>query len=158
LRAQGLIRRFALGVGLAVLVVALDTITKRWASIELVDGDMVIISNFLVLTFTENPGAAFSLFENAGPVLGLAAIAVSAALLWSLRVERPRMETAAYGLIIGGALGNLVDRVSRGPGLLDGKVIDWIDLWWIPTFNVADMSITIAVGLLLIHAWLTRSS
>lgn len=153
-----MIRRFALGVGLAVLVVALDTITKRWASIELVDGDMVIIPNFLVLTFTENPGAAFSLFENAGPALGLAAIAVSAALLWSLRVERPRMETAAYGLIIGGALGNLVDRVSRGPGLLDGKVIDWIDLWWIPTFNVADMSITIAVGLLLIHAWLTRSS
>ena len=68
------------------------------------------------------------------------------------------METAAYGLIIGGALGNLVDRVFRGPGLLDGRVIDWIDLWWIPTFNVADMSITIAVALLLIHAWLTRST
>jgi signal peptidase II len=59
-------------------------------------------------------------------------------------------------LIIGGALGNLVDRIFRGPGFLDGKVIDWIDLWWIPTFNVADMSITVAVGLLLIHAWQTR--
>lgn len=153
-----MIRRYALGVGLATLVVVLDIVTKRWASIHLVDSDRVIITDFLVLTFTENPGAAFSLFENAGPFLGIAAIVVGVALLWSLRRERPMMETAAYGLIIGGALGNLVDRVFRGPGLLDGKVIDWIDLWWIPTFNVADMSITIAVGLLLIQAWLTRSS
>jgi signal peptidase II len=133
-----LIRRYALGAGLASFVVLLDVITKRWASIELVDGDIM--------------------FENAGPFFGIAAITVSVALLWSLRLERPWMETAAYGLIIGGALGNLVDRVFRGPGLLDGRVIDWIDLWWIPTFNVADMSITIAVGLLLIHAWRTRST
>jgi signal peptidase II len=81
---------------------------------------------------------------------------VSAVILWSLRRERPLLETVAYGLIVGGALGNVVDRIFRGPGLLDGTVIDWIDLWWIPTFNVADMSITIAVGLLLIHAWQTR--
>jgi signal peptidase II len=96
------------------------------------------------------------MFENAGPFLGVTAMVVSAFILWSLRLERPVLETAAYGLIIGGALGNLVDRIFRGPGFLDGKVIDWIDLWWIPTFNVADMSITIAVGLLLIHAWQTR--
>lgn len=153
-----MIRRYALGAGLAALVVVGDMITKRWASIELVDGDIVIIPGFLLLTFTENPGAAFSMFENAGPFFGLAALTVSAALLWSLRHDRPWMETAAYGLIIGGALGNLVDRVFRGPGMLDGRVIDWIDLWWIPTFNMADMSITIAVALLLIHAWLTRST
>ncbi len=149
-------RRFALGVGLALLVVVVDAATKRWASIELVDGDLVLIPNFLVLTFTENSGAAFSMFQNGGPIFGTAAIVVTGGLLWALRLERPMAETVAYGLIIGGALGNLVDRVMRGPGLLDGKVIDWIDLWWIPTFNVADMSITIAVGLLLIHAWMTR--
>ena len=97
-----MIRRYALGAGLAALVVLLDVITKRWASIELVDSDIVIIPNFLVLTYTENPGAAFSMFENAGPFFGIAAITVSAALLWSLRLERPWMETAAYGLIIGG--------------------------------------------------------
>jgi signal peptidase II len=156
LRTQGLIRRYALGAGLAILVVLVDAVTKRWASIELVDGDIVLIPDFLVLTFTENPGAAFSMFENAGPFLGTVALAVSAALLWSLRLERPMLETAVYGLIIGGALGNVVDRIFRGPGFLDGKVIDWIDLWWIPTFNVADMSITIAVSLLVIHTWLTR--
>jgi signal peptidase II len=66
------------------------------------------------------------------------------------------LEVCAFGLIVGGALGNLLDRITRGDGFLDGHVIDWINLWWIPTFNVADMSITIAVVLLLIQAWRTR--
>jgi len=151
-----LTRRYTVAVGLAALVVTVDALTKRWASIEFAEGPRVLIQDFLLLRFTENPGAAFSLLQDAGPYLGVAAIVVSLGLLWSIRLERPAMETVAYGLIVGGALGNLVDRLFRGPGLLDGKVIDWIDLWWIPTFNVADMSITIAVTLLVVHAWLTR--
>jgi signal peptidase II len=59
----------------------------------------------------------------------------------------------AFGLIIGGALGNLIDRIARGPGILDGKVIDWIDLRPIPTFNVADSAITVAVAILIIGSW-----
>jgi len=151
-----LIRRYAVAVGLATTVVVIDVVTKRWASISLTGEPLVIIPGFLELSYTENPGAAFSLFQNAGPFLGLAAIAVSIGILWSLRRDRPILETIAFGLIVGGAVGNLVDRVFRGSGFLDGHVIDWINLWWIPTFNVADMSITIAVGLLLIHAWRTR--
>ena len=149
-------RRYTVGAGLAALVVTVDALTKRWASLELAEAPLVVVPDFLRLSFTENPGAAFSLFQDAGPFLGVAAIVVSVGLLWSIRLERPAMETIAYGLIVGGALGNLVDRIFRGPGFLDGKVIDWIDLWWIPTFNVADMSITIAVTLLVVHAWLTR--
>ncbi len=151
-----MIRRYAVALGLAGLVVAVDSLTKRWASIEFADGPVTVIPGFLEFTFTENPGAAFSLFQDAGAFLGIAAIGVSTALIWSLRKDRPILETIAYGLIVGGALGNLVDRIFRGPGLLDGKVIDWVNLWWIPTFNVADMSITIAVCLLLIQAWRTR--
>jgi signal peptidase II len=151
-----LIRRYAIAVGLAAAVVLVDLLTKRWASIELVSEPLVIIPGFLELSYTENPGAAFSLFQNAGPFLGAAAIAVTTGLLMSLRRERPLLETAAFGLIIGGALGNLIDRIFRGEGVLDGYVIDWVNLWWIPTFNIADMSITIAVGLLLIQAWRTR--
>jgi signal peptidase II len=151
-----LIRRYAIAVGLAAAVVLVDLLTKRWASIELVSEPLVMIPGFLELSYTENPGAAFSLFQNAGPFLGAAAIAVTTGLLMSLRRERPLLETAAFGLIIGGALGNLIDRIFRGEGVLDGYVIDWVNLWWIPTFNIADMSITIAVGLLLIQAWRTR--
>ncbi|HEY7468083.1 MAG TPA: signal peptidase II [Acidimicrobiia bacterium] len=151
-----MIRRYAIAVGLAAAVVLVDLLTKRWASIELVSEPLVMIPGFLELSYTENPGAAFSLFQNAGPFLGAAAIAVTTGLLMSLRRERPLLETAAFGLIIGGALGNLIDRIFRGEGVLDGYVIDWVNLWWIPTFNMADMSITIAVGLLLIQAWRTR--
>ena len=56
------------------------------------------------------------------------------------------------GLVMGGAVGNLVDRLTRGDGLLNGRVTDWIDLWFIPNFNVADASISIGVALLLFWA------
>ena len=151
-----MIRRYAVAVGLAAAVVVTDALTKRWASVSLTGDPLVIIPGFLELSYTENPGAAFSLFQNAGPFLGMAAIAVTTGLLWSLRRDRPMLEVVAFGLIIGGALGNLLDRIFRGEGFLDGHVIDWVNLWWIPTFNVADMSITVAVALLFIHAWRTR--
>ena len=148
-----MIRRYALAVGLGAGTVVIDFLTKKWASDALVDDPREIIGGFLTLVYVENPGAAFSLFKGAGPFLGVAAFLVASGILWSLRHERPRLEVVAFGLIIGGATGNLVDRIVRGSGFLDGKVIDWIDLWWIPTFNIADMSITVAVGLLLIQSW-----
>ncbi len=150
-----MIRRYRLPLLIAFSVVTADLWTKRHAANSLADSDVVVIPGFLRLTFVENPGAAFSMFQNAGPFFGVAAIVVSAAILWSLRVDRPRLEVVAFGLVIGGAVGNLADRLFRGPGFLDGKVIDWVDLWWIPTFNVADASITVAVALLLIQAWVT---
>lgn len=151
-----MIRRYVVAVGLATGVVVVDALTKRWASIELQGNPIEIVPGFLTLTYTENAGAAFGLFKNAGPVLGIAAIAVTAGLAWSLRVDRPGLEVVAFGLIIGGAVGNLIDRVFRGDGFLDGMVIDWVNLWWIPTFNVADAAITVAVVLLVIHSWLNR--
>ena len=151
-----MIRRYVVALGLATAVVVLDAVTKRWAAIELQDNPIVIIDGFLELTYTENAGAAFGLFNNGGPVLGVAAIVVTAGLVWILRVDRPGIELVAFGLILGGAIGNLTNRIARGDGFLDGKVIDWVNLWWIPTFNVADAAITVAVGLLLIHSWLNR--
>ena len=61
-----------------------------------------------------------------------------------------RTELIALGLILGGALGNLSDRIFRGSGVLDGNVIDWIDWWFIPTFNVADVALNVGVATLLI--------
>lgn len=139
-------------------VVVVDALTKRWASVQFADGPVEIIPGFLGFTYVENPGAALSTFQNAGPIIGIIAIIVTIGVLWALRVDRPTIEVVAFGLVIGGAVGNLIDRIFRGPGFLDGKVIDWINLWWIPTFNVADMAVTFAVTLLLIHAWRTRSS
>lgn len=155
-RQVQLIRRYSAALGIALAVVVADLLTKRYASIHFADSPIEVIPGFLTFTFTENPGAAFSLFQNAGPFMGVAAVVVSVFVLWSIRAERPLLEVVALGLVLGGANGNLMDRVFRGEGLLDGKVIDWISMWWIPTFNISDASVTIAVGLLLIHAWRTR--
>jgi signal peptidase II len=155
-RQVQLIRRYSAALGIALAILVADLLTKRYASIHFADSPIEVIPGFLTFTFTENPGAAFSLFQNAGPFMGVAAVVVSVFVLWSIRTERPLLEVAALGLVLGGANGNLMDRVFRGEGFLDGKVIDWISMWWIPTFNISDASVTIAVGLLLIHAWRTR--
>jgi signal peptidase II len=149
-------RNLVTAVSIAAGVVAADLITKRYAAIHFADGDVEVIPGFLSFTYTENPGAAFSSFQAGGPFLAIAAMAVVAYLLFILRQERPRLEVIGFGFIMGGAIGNLADRIFRAEGFLDGKVIDWINLWVIPTFNLADTSITVAVVLLIIDAWQRR--
>lgn len=151
-----MIRRYSLALGTAAIIVVADLITKRYASIHFVDSPVEVIPGFLIFTFTENPGGAFSLFQNGGQIIGVAAIGVTLFVLAALRASRPALEVIALGMVIGGAVGNLLDRIFRGVGFLDGPVIDWIDLWWIPTFNIADASVTVAVALLVLHAWRTR--
>lgn len=150
-----MIRRYVLGVAIATAVVVADLATKRYAAIRFVDDPVTVVPGLLRFGYAENAGAAFSLFQGFGTWLGFAAIAVAVIVLWSLRVERPTIEVVALGLIAGGALGNFADRLFRGEGLLDGRVIDWIVLWRIPTFNLADMAVTSAVALLLIASWRT---
>lgn len=142
---------------IAAVVVVLDQLTKQWALAAL-EGEprIVIVDGFFELTFTRNPGSAFSLFQGNGPILGIIALGVVGLIVFVLRDASHRLEALALGLVLGGALGNLTDRAFRGDGFLDGAVIDWVDLWWIPTFNVADAAITIGVGLLLVAAVVTR--
>ena len=151
-----MIRRYAVGVGIGALIVTADLLTKRNAAINFSDGVVEVLPGLLSFTFHENAGAAFSLFQNAGVFLGLAAIGVSVFVLITLRTMRSPSETIALGLVLGGAVGNLADRLFRGDGVLNGPVIDWVNLLVIPTFNIADAAITCAVGLLLIAAWRTR--
>jgi len=151
-----LIRRYALAVGVGGAVAVVDLITKRHAAANFADAPVEVVPGLLSFTFVENPGAAFSLFGGAGPVMGAIAVLVTGFVLGTLRSPRPLLEVIALGLVLGGANGNLMDRVFRGPGALDGKVIDWVELWLIPTFNAADMSVTAAVALLLAQAWRTR--
>lgn len=70
-------------------------------------------------------------------------------IAYALTKARPRAEVIAFGMVIGGALGNLTDRIIRGDGFLDGRVIDWIQLPYWPTFNIADSAVSIAVVVLL---------
>lgn len=156
-RPQSLRRNYAIAVGLASALILVDFVSKRWAEREFADGGMQIIGDFFGFTFVENPGGAFSLFPGGGRAIAVAAIIIAVGVLWIIKTAKTNLELVIYALVLTGALGNLLDRFLRGPGLIDGPVIDWVILWRIPTFNVADMAITFAVALLLVQAWITRS-
>ena len=144
----------ALTIGLVAVVA--DQITKQWAVQALDEGPIELISGLVRFRLTENPGSAFSLFQNSGQFLGLAAIGAAVLILVSVESTTRRDEFAGMALILGGAVGNLVDRIVRADTWLDGSVIDFIDFAHWPTFNVADSSITIGAGLLLWAAIRTR--
>jgi signal peptidase II len=139
--------------GLAIAAIALDQLTKVLAERLLTEGPVDIIPGFLDVRFAENPGASFSSFQNAGPFLGIAAVGAAFLVVFMIERSESAGERAGLGLILGGALGNLVDRMVRGDGFLDGAVIDWINFRNFPTFNIADSAITIGAVILLWAAY-----
>ena len=144
--------RTALSVALVLLLA--DQLTKNWARDSFQDGPVEVIGSWLRVTYAENPGAAFSSFTGSGRVIGFIDVGVSVFLFYLIARTSRRIELLALGLILGGAFGNLVDRIFRGEGVLDGSVVDWIDWWFIPTFNMADASLNVGVAVLLLAALL----
>lgn len=139
-------------LGIAVAVVAVDQLTKAWARSALDDSVIDVIPGFLRLELAENSGAAFGFFKGGGEIIAVFAVVAVGVILFAFRSVDHRADLIGLGLVLGGAVGNLVDRLTRGGGLLDGRVTDWIDLWFIPNFNVADACISIGVALLLLGA------
>ena len=138
----------------AAAVVAVDQLTKWWA-LEALDGGRVIdLVWTLRLRLVFNTGAAFSSFQGLGPLLGVAAAAVAAALLLNRRLVSGRWSGIAAGCVAGGALGNLADRLFRSDdGFLAGAVVDFIDVQWWPVWNVADMGVVLGGAALVGHAY-----
>ena len=129
------------------IVLVVDQLTKRWAVSELSDGAPHHVIWTLQWNLTRNSGMAFSQAQGIGPIIGIAALLVIVWLAWTSRMLTSRITGVAAGLIAGGALGNLADRVFRGDKILHGAVIDFIDFQWFPIFNVADMAIDIGGGI-----------
>lgn len=143
----------AIGLGISTAVVVVDLVTKRYAAITFKTDPVEVIPGVLDFVYTENFGASFSMLQNLGWFLSVAALLAAGIVVNALRHDRALAEVVAFGLIGGGAIGNLIDRLARGDGLFDGGVIDWIRLPNFPVFNIADSSITIAVVVLLMTAW-----
>jgi signal peptidase II len=93
---------------------------------------------------------AFSRGTGLGPVIGVMALVVVVMLLLSLRRADNSLTRLATGLIIGGAIGNILDRLFRGSGWMRGAVIDFIDFQWWPVFNIADMAIMIGAATMIV--------
>ena len=128
------------GTGATLLL--LDQLSKHWALQALVDGPIDLVGS-LRLKLAFNSGTAFSVGEGRGGLISLLGLVVVAVLLKSVLVWPGRLPAVIGGLVVGGALGNLADRVFRdgGDGFLGGHVVDFIDLQWWPVFNVADIGI-----------------
>jgi signal peptidase II len=141
-------RRRLVIVAVAAVVVAVDQVTKTWALHHAVSPKHVIWTLRLALTF--NSGAAFGLGRGTSTVIVAGAIVLVVALLGLGRSASRTANlgaTIAMGLLLGGAFGNLADRLFRHH---HGAVIDFIDLQWWPVFNVADACITIGALLLVL--------
>ncbi len=151
------IRRYVAWMVIALLVVIADQATK-WAIVEWVDlYGRVPINSFINITHQQNTGAAFSFLAGAGGwqrwffvVLATIVSAVIAVWLWRLRTEGPLVLMAGLSLVLGGAIGNLIDRARLG--YVTDFIQVWFGNWAFPSFNVADSAITVGAGLLIIDA------
>lgn len=145
--------RLLLLAAASLLLVGCDHASKHWAKVALTRGEIELLPGILQLTYTENRDMAFSLLRSIpdatkGPLLlllGLTGITFLGALWWRRR-QAPLGEQVAYALLLGGALGNVIDRLLRG------YVVDFIHVTHWPVFNVAD-ALLVAGGILF---WICR--
>lgn len=137
---------------IASIVVA-DQLTKHWA-LNRLSGDRTIdLVGSLRFNLAFNRGMAFSQATGAGPVIGaLGFVIVIVIVLW-LRRSATGVAAVAAGMIVGGAIGNLIDRLFRGEAWLRGAVVDFIDLQWFPIFNIADSAISIGAVLMILASF-----
>jgi len=135
-------RRVGLLALVAVVVLAADVATKVLVVAHL-EGQRTIelLGGRLLLRVTRNPGAAFSLAEGATVLFTAVALAVIVFILRTARRLRSGTWAVSLGLLLGGATGNLVDRLLRAPGVGRGAVVDFLDFQVWPSFNVADSAI-----------------
>ncbi len=135
---------------IALVVIVADQLSKAWAQRTLQDNPRDIVEGFLTFRLTFNSGAAFSSFEGLGSAIAFLAVGIAVFLLVAAARSERRSEWVVFGLIVGGALGNAIDRFLRGDGLADGSVVDFIDVGFIPVFNIADSAISVGVVLALL--------
>ena len=147
--------RIGVTLGVAAIVIALDQLTKWWAleGLSPPDGPIDVIWT-LRFNLTFNSGMAFSQGRGLGPVIGAVALVVVVVLVMSVGRGASTLGAVAIGMVVGGAVGNLSDRLFRSDsGFLQGRVIDFIDVQWWPVFNVADAAVVIGGLLLVVAAW-----
>ena len=151
-------RRIVLFAVVALVVFAADVASKIAAMAHLSDREPIpLLGGFLTLHLVRNPGAAFGLAEGYTVALSLVALGVVVVVLRLSRRLGSTPWAIAFGLLLGGALGNLADRIFREPGPLRGHVVDFLELPNWPVFNLADSSICLAAGLIIVMALRGRS-
>jgi signal peptidase II len=146
-------RRVGLLLGVAAFVIAADVISKAIIVTRMADHPPIrLLGGLLTITLTRNPGAAFSIGTSMTIVFTGIAVGVILYILRTARNLRSIGWAITLGLLLGGATGNLIDRIFRAPGVFQGRVVDWIELPHWPVFNLADSSIVCAGVLVVLLA------
>ena len=147
-------------LSLATVIIILDQITKLWVSQSFVYGENMAVTDFFNLVLVHNSGAAFSFLSNAGGwqrwfFSAIAAIASVWIILLLRKHKQEKLFCFSLTLILGGALGNLIDRAAYG------YVVDFLDFYWntyhFPAFNIADSAVTCGAGVLLWESFIKKS-
>lgn len=129
----------------ALVVILLDLATKSWAVARLENqSDVEVIGEFLKFSFVRNPGAAFSFGTSVTWVFTLIAIAVTIAILLISKNVTNKPWAIALGGLLGGAVGNLIDRIFRSPEMFHGHVVDFISVPNYPMFNISDSAVVLS--------------
>lgn len=142
-----------LGLGLIVVSIILDQVTKQWALSYFSTHDKVTILPFLDLTLAWNRGVSFGMFGGGSVppwALAVVSIVITAFLTWQMLRSTTRIGVIGFALIIGGALGNVIDRGIYG-AVVDFILLHYGRFNW-PVFNIADTAITVGVVLILIDS------
>jgi signal peptidase II len=149
--------RWVAFAGIAIMALVVDQLSKAWLVAMLPDpGDQrVVIDGWLNLVHGRNSGALFGLLPQSAPIFAVVSLGVVALIVvYHRRAGRGHLTTLALGLLLGGAIGNLLDRLQFG------YVVDWVDMgvgsWRFFTYNIADAAITTAILLLIGMALLPR--
>jgi signal peptidase II len=136
---------------IAGTILATDLLTKILAVANIEPGRPVwLIGDLVSLRLVRNPGAAFSMATGMTWLLTLVAVGVVIGVVRIGRTLRSPWWALGLGLVLGGALGNLVDRFFRAPGVMQGHVVDFVSVGWWPVFNVADSAIVCGAILLVV--------
>jgi len=136
--------------GIAVVWFSLDQFTKHLVETNLTEGEVVpVLGSALQWYFVRNPGAAFSMIADMTWILTVVATAVVVVIVVLARRIQSKWWALVFGLVLGGALGNLVDRLFRPPSFGEGHVVDFISTpWMMPAiYNVADIGVVVGMCL-----------
>ena len=139
--------------GMAALAYAADLASKQWALASLADGDVEVLGDWLTLHLTFNPGAAFSTGTGFTIVFTCLAMVAVVVVLWLSRRLASTGWALALGFLLGGVGGNLTDRIVREPEPFHGHVVDFLMLPNWPVFNVADICINVAAGVIILQTF-----
>ena len=150
--------RFVLPLTVAIAVAAADQGTKLWALSRLAADRVIAVPGGLIdLQLTTNPGAALSVGSGSTWLFTVVAAATVAILPWFAARAQSRVQAIALGLLLGGAAGNLLDRLFRAPAPGRGRVVDFIDYHGLFIGNVADIAIVVGAAILVLRAMLPLS-